>query len=160
MHSKFILWVLGALVCASLGVVAQEWPQSESGKLSGLQLLDRAAGTIFAGTVTSVQRIPAKKENEVETVQVTFRVAHALRGARAGTDLTIREWSGLWAAGERYRVGERVLLFLYKPSKLGLTSPVGGWQGRLAMDEQGRVEMRADCCRRRWDSTATVCRYQ
>jgi hypothetical protein len=49
------------------------------------------------------------------------------------------EWSGLWNAGERYRVGEQVLLFLYPNSRLGLTSPVGGAQGRFAIDEFSRV---------------------
>ena len=142
MHSKFFVWVLGAVLCASLGLAAQELPQRELERRSGLQSLERGAGAIFAGTVRSVQRYRAKKPNEVETVQVTFRVMHALRGARAGRDLTIREWSGLWSAGESYRVGDHVLLFLYKPSRLGLTSPVGGWQGRFAMDEQGRVVMR------------------
>src|SRR5258708_29179611 len=53
--------------------------------------------------------------------------------------LTIHEWAGLWSIGERYRLGERVLLFLYPPSKLGLTSPVAGAVGRFAMDSQGHI---------------------
>ena len=38
-------------------------------------------------------------------------------------------------------MGERVLLFLYAPSRLGLTSPVAGTMGRFAMDPQGRIIM-------------------
>ena len=53
--------------------------------------------------------------------------------------MTIREWAGLWNTGERYETGERVLLFLYPKSKLGLTSPVGGKLGRYAVDAAGRV---------------------
>lgn len=64
-----------------------------------------------------------------------------MRGTSAGQSLTIHEWAGLWNGGERYRVGERVLLFLYSPSKLGLTSPVAGAMGRFATDSQGRVVM-------------------
>jgi hypothetical protein len=30
-------------------------------------------------------------------------------------------------------------VFLYPRSKLGLTSPVGGWQGRFALDSQGEL---------------------
>ena len=66
-----------------------------------------------------------------------------MRGASAGQSLTIHEWAGLWSGGERYRVGERVLLFLYSPGKLGLTSPVAGSLGRFAIDSRGRIVMSA-----------------
>lgn len=35
--------------------------------------------------------------------------------------------------------GRKVLLFLYPPSKLGLTCPVGGASGRFAIDPGGRI---------------------
>ena len=66
-----------------------------------------------------------------------------MRGTSAGQSLTIHEWAGLWISGERYRVGERVLLFLYSPSKLGLTSPVAGGIGKFSVDAQGRIVMNA-----------------
>ncbi|HKF00812.1 MAG TPA: hypothetical protein VKB49_00815 [Candidatus Sulfotelmatobacter sp.] len=75
----------------------------------------------------------------VETVSVTFHVESAIRGVMPGEDLSISQWIGLWSAGQRYRVGERVLLFLYPRSKLGLTSCVGGQIGRFAVDTRGRV---------------------
>jgi hypothetical protein len=53
----------------------------------------------------------------------------------------VREWAGLWEAGERYRAGERVLLYLYPPSKLGLTSPVGGRLGRYQIGHDGLVTL-------------------
>jgi hypothetical protein len=56
-----------------------------------------------------------------------------------GRDLSISEWMGLWSSGQRYRVGERVLLFLYPRSKLGLTSSVAGAMGRFTVDTQGGV---------------------
>ncbi|MGA8618051.1 MAG: hypothetical protein WB660_05965 [Candidatus Sulfotelmatobacter sp.] len=62
-----------------------------------------------------------------------------MRGASIGEKLTIHEWAGLWTRGERYRVGERVLLFLYSPSRLGLTSPVAGAIGRFAIDSEGKI---------------------
>lgn len=64
-----------------------------------------------------------------------------MRGTSAGQSLTIHEWAGLWMRGERYRVGENVLLFLYAPSKLGLSSPVAGPLGRFALDSQGKIVM-------------------
>jgi hypothetical protein len=71
------------------------------------------------------------------TVQITFRIEQAIRGTRAGQILTIREWAGLWNSGQRYHPGERLLLFLYSPSSLGLTSPVGGASGRFTVDSGG-----------------------
>ena len=100
--------------------------------------LTRSSGYIFAGTVKSVERA-APKGNGVATVLINFHVDQAMRGVRIGQTLAIREWAGLWESGERYRPGERVLLFLYPPSKLGLTSPVGGPMGRFRIDPSGRV---------------------
>jgi hypothetical protein len=79
----------------------------------------------------------------VETVAITFHIENAIRGATPGEDLTISQWIGLWAGGQRYRVGEHVLLFLYPPSKLGLTSCVAGGMGRFNVDQWGRVLLSA-----------------
>ncbi|HTW31322.1 MAG TPA: hypothetical protein VMD76_06560 [Candidatus Sulfotelmatobacter sp.] len=79
----------------------------------------------------------------VASVAITFHVENALRGTTAGRDLTTREWIGLWSSGQRYRVGERVFLFLYPPSKLGLTSCVGGEAGRFGIDGLGRISLSA-----------------
>jgi len=102
-------------------------------------LFMRSSGFIFAGTVKAVRKIAPQRRGEVATVEVSFHVDHAIRGVRSGQTLTVREWAGLWETGERYRPGERVLLFLYPPSKLGLTSPVGGPLGRFKLDDAGRV---------------------
>lgn len=100
-----------------------------------------AAGIIFSGHVVSVGHVPLPFGQAPASTAITFQVDRAIRGIATGRILTIHEWAGLWARGERYRVGERVLLFLYPPSKLGLTSPVAGSMGRFAMDSQGRILM-------------------
>jgi len=105
--------------------------------------LVRAAGIIFSGHVTSIGRSPSSPGQAQACTTVTFLVERAMRGASAGHSLTIHEWAGLWSSGERYRVGEHVLLFLYSPSKLGLTSPVAGALGRFAVDSQGRIVLSA-----------------
>jgi hypothetical protein len=47
---------------------------------------------------------------------------------------------GLWNSGQqRYRMGERVLLFLYPASKLGLTSWVSGSLGHFSFDGPGHI---------------------
>ena len=101
--------------------------------------LSRHAGLIFAGRVLRVRRLPARELREVETVEVSFHVDQAVRGVRTGQVLTIREWAGLWVAQPRYRVGERLVVFLYPPSRLGLTSPINETTARFAVDEAGRV---------------------
>jgi|ERR1700688_867111 len=108
---------------------------------SPLGQMVRVAGIVFSGRVTSIGRAAGFYGHEPVSTSVTFHVEQAIRGASPGESLTIREWAGLWGAGERYRVGERVLLFLYSPSKLGLTSPVGGAMGRFAMDSRGMIVM-------------------
>lgn len=99
----------------------------------------QSAGIIFSGQVVSVSHADAASGQLAAPTVITFRVQHAIRGAMAGQNLTIREWPGLWNRGERYRIGEHVFLFLYPPSRLGLTSPVKGPLGRLAMDPQDRI---------------------
>lgn len=106
---------------------------------SNLQILTQKSGYIFDGTVMSVERIGAVAPDSAAAVQITFRVEQAIRGVRNGEVLSIREWAGLWSSGDRYRIGERLLLFLYSSSKLGLTSPVGGPMGRFAVDSGGNV---------------------
>ncbi len=106
----------------------------------GFARLAHAAGIIFSGTVTKIERsstdIPGQA---VGTVVITFHVENAIRGARSGGTLKISQWIGLWSSGQRYRVGERTLLFLYPRSKVGLTSCVGIAMGRFAVDSSGNV---------------------
>jgi hypothetical protein len=110
---------------------------------TGFSQITRAAGTIFSGTVMAIARRPALHGPSVETVAITFHVESAIRGATPGEDLTVFQWIGLWSSGQRYRVGERVLLFLYPLSKLGLTSSVAGPMGRFTVDPWGRVMLSA-----------------
>jgi len=107
-----------------------------------LRHMIRDSGRIFAGAVIKIERVDPGPTSGIATIQITFRGEDPIRGVRRGQVLQIREWSGLWQTGESYRVGERVLLFLYPPSKLGLTSPVGGTSGRLQIDRKRRVDLK------------------
>ena len=115
--------------------------QSEIRVTPGMVRITRPAGYIFAGTVRAIQFEPITASGQIPTVRVTFQVDEAIRGTRTGTSFTIREWAGLWNAGERYQRGQRVVLFLYPMSKLGLTSPVGASLGRFSVDQSGHVVM-------------------
>lgn len=131
-----------ALALISLSAAGQDSlarPSLSPLSLSNLRLLNRNAAYIFDGTVLAVAPVAPEGSNTVAAVQITFRIEQAIRGTQFGRVLTIREWAGLWNSGERYRPGERLLLFLYSPSKLGLTSPVGGSLGRFAVDSSGNA---------------------
>lgn len=105
----------------------------------GFSALTQSAGMIFSGTVISITRTPADHEQSIASVAITFHVDQAIRGVIPGEPLTVHEWAGLWTGVPRYRVGEKLLLFFYPPSKLGLTSPVAGFLGRFTVDSIGRI---------------------
>jgi len=107
----------------------------------GLAAFANVAGMIFSGTVTRIEQRPGQAGQTLATLDITFRVENAIRGVPTGRDLTISQWAGLWSMGQRYRIGERVVLLLYPASKLGLTSWVGGELGRFAIDASGRVQL-------------------
>ena len=104
--------------------------------------LAKKAGIIFSGTVTHIEHpLPHALGQPVSTVAITFYVETAIRGAVAGKSLTISQWSGLWTSGQRYYLGEHLLLFLYPRSRLGLTSCVASRMGRFAVDSAGSVTL-------------------
>jgi hypothetical protein len=104
-----------------------------------LGAITQRAGTIFAGKVLKIEPVRVVSSNDLASVQITCEVERGIRGTRDGQILNFREWAGLWMAGPRYRIGQRLMLFLYAPSALGLTSPVGGRLGQFAVDRDGRV---------------------
>jgi len=127
--------LLPFLLLVSLPTQAARPEKPNLPAIPNLPALSHNSGYIFTGTVKAVEF----EGGSVATVRITFHVNQGIRGVRSGQTLTIREWFGLWHVGERYRVGERVALFLYPPSKLGLTSPVGGASGRFSLDPGGRI---------------------
>jgi hypothetical protein len=99
-----------------------------------LRRLAHGAGIIFSGTVQKIEPVAPAAPGDIGVVRITFLVEDALRGATAGELLTVSEWDRLWTSGDRYRVGEELLLFLYPPSEsLGLTSTVAGTRGRISL---------------------------
>jgi hypothetical protein len=137
--------LLGLLLLSSLSALAELPLQSPQRNISPVRRsLTLRSGYIFSGTVRSVERVALRTHDSVAVMRITFHVDQGLRGTRTGEMLVIREWAGLWQSGDRYRPGERVILFLYPPSKLGLTSPVGGASGRFPVDPKGQVIVESD----------------
>jgi hypothetical protein len=71
-------------------------------------------------------------------IEMRFRIDRPIAGVQRGQILAIREWTGALSRQPALRSGERVLLFLYPPSRLGLTSPVGGARGQIRLDSTGQ----------------------
>jgi hypothetical protein len=127
------------LLISPLAPMAEPLPLLPRPVIPKLHVLASKAGYVFSGTVKSVERIVPREANSLPVMRITFHVDRGFVGVRSGQDLVINECIGLWQSGESYLPGERVTLFLYPPSKLGLTSPVGGLSGRFNVDPGGRI---------------------
>jgi len=101
--------------------------------------LSRSAGMIFSGTVLGVETQPAGTGRPIALILIKFRVDRGIVGVRPGQVLTVREWAGASPMHRAMRGGQRLLIFLYPPSRLGLTSPVGGPLGQVALDSRGEL---------------------
>ena len=135
--------------CLSSLAAAQQSDQVIAERVLGSQWkqLSRRAGMIFAGTVLAAapQTVTTKTAasdqalpGTAPAIQLSFRVDRAIAGVERGQVLTIHEWAGAWFMHRPMRSGQRVLIFLYPPSRLGFTSPVGGSLGQVALDPSGK----------------------
>ena len=138
-----------AILCLSSLAAGQSLPvEVIANQLLGPQWkqLARRAGIIFAGTVlaTAAQTLTPTPVTEraipgaIPAIQLRFRVDEAIAGVESGQILTVREWAGASSMHRALQPGEHILIFLYPPSRLGLTSPVGGQSGMIALDSTGK----------------------
>src|ERR1019366_9140714 len=133
-----------ALAFLSSFVAAQQSDQALAERVLGPQWkqLSRRAGMIFAGTVLTAAAQTAAADRidpgTTPAVQLSFRVDRAIAGVERGQILTIHEWAGAWSMHRPIRSGQHILIFLYPPSRLGFTSPVGGSLGQVALDPSGK----------------------
>ncbi len=140
---RFVLvLLLGSQLCWPGVVHSQRTRAARNSSTESFRHTVRKSGMIFDGMVTGVVRETGLRGAPL-AYRISFQVKHAMRGVHAGSALTIREWAGLWTGSDthepRYRVGEHAVLFLYPAGPGGLTSPVGGSKGKLAVDRAGRV---------------------
>lgn len=102
--------------------------------------LSRPAGIIFSGTVVRIER-EAVESSKPASIGIALRVDEAVRGCYTGETIEIAEWAELWERGDRYRVGQRVFLFLYPRNEAGLTSPVAGDLGMFVLGPQNLLRL-------------------
>ena len=103
------------------------------------QMSDQAA-VIFIGQVIAIHPHldPTGSSGYVE---VDFQVDQPIRGCSSGI-YTLREWAGLWQGGaNRYRAGQRLLMFLRAPAASGLSSPVDGTDGAVPLRPGGAASL-------------------
>lgn len=116
-------------------------------KSVNLEQMVQGADRIFIGTCVAVEdgTVPG---TEIPITTYTFSVSERIKGVMGGT-LTVRQFGvrepriqGDQALVQRipgmpvYRVGQEVVLFLVSDSSLGLTSPVGLFQGAFTVEER------------------------
>jgi len=123
-------------MCAASLAAAAESDQMIAERVLGPQWrqLSQRAGMAFVGTVLKGETRPAGTDRTPSSIDFAFKVDRAIAGVEPGQILTIHEWTGATSLHRPLRTGERVLLFLYPPSRLGFTSPVGGSQGQITID--------------------------
>jgi hypothetical protein len=98
-----------------------------------LAYLTQRADVIVQGRVVEARYEPLPGYSHIPTVRVTLEVERMLRGPE-GNRFSFRELVPPLEArqGKRgYLVGQRLLLFLPAASRYGLSSPLGGDQGRF-----------------------------
>ena len=102
--------------------------------------LSSMADRIIQGRVVAAKVEPMPAHPHLNTLVVTLEVADVLKGGSA-KQVTFRQF--IWdlrdvsnTAG--YRLGDQVLLFLNRPTELGLSSPVGLEQGRFRIVKNGK----------------------
>jgi len=143
-----------AIVCLSSFAAAQQLDQVIAERVLGPQWkqLSCRAGIIFAGTVLTASQLIAATQTATDhteaadraasaatpAVRLSFRVDQAIAGVERGQIVTIHEWAGAWSMHRPMSRGQHILIFLYPPSRLGFTSPVGGSLGQVALDPTGK----------------------
>jgi hypothetical protein len=136
-----------ALGLLGLGMLSLPAAAETSFSLS-LEQMTRKAGTVVVSRVTDVRVAPHPQYQNLPVTYVTLRVAEAWKGAPE-REVTFMQFGNATDAGPgaaksvkgraairfhdlpTYARGQEVLLFLRRPSRAGLTSPVGGNAGKL-----------------------------
>lgn len=129
-------WGLSAVLLATVAAHAQTLAPPSSGTVAAqnvedvLHEMSDRADVIFVGQVVAIRPHDGGGVG-AGFVEVDFQVAQAIRDCNDGT-YVLREWGGLWSGnGQRYQVGQRLLMLLHAAGASGMSSPVGGLDGAI-----------------------------
>lgn len=107
-----------------------------------LKEISSVADTIVAGRCVEVEQGYHPMYSNIPVTFVTLKVADTIKGGikerikgRGGGDITFMQYGhkAILDTTPYYESGETMLLFLYRAGQYGLTSPVGGLQGKLPL---------------------------
>jgi len=130
---------LTCMLAAGGTATAQAISETSADTVAELHGMVRLAPVIFAGQVVAVR---AADNAPRGTVEIEFAVEDAVRGV-SGSRYVLREWAGLWVAGEApFRVGQRYLMLLHAPGAAGLSSPVDGPDGAIPVGSSAQGDGR------------------
>lgn len=127
--------VLATFAGAALGLFRES--ATAQSRPVNLERLVNDAGIIFSGTVVNIVTGEKDPSMNLYTTYYTFTVQEALFGVKADT-VTIKQYGGesegrsYYPPGvPRFERGESVVVFLYPPSRIGMTSAVAKDQGKF-----------------------------
>ncbi len=143
--------LLGAVfgLVAALGAGGAH-PAGAVGRRLDLATMTERAGTIVSGRIIELHEGRHPQYHNIRVLSVTLQVSEMIKGEPADR-FTFMQFGGRATTEESrkslstaqtlpdlpaYRVGEEVVLFLYPPSNVGFTSPVGGEQGMFLIRRQ------------------------
>lgn len=149
------LWIIGLWIASVIFTIFITRVEAVMVMPLTVEQMAQRAEKIFVGTCTKVEH--TVNAQGMPVIEVSFSVSATLKGevgdtvmfrqidptARQETDLTLPQgphvrvgslWSAATLAGvPTYIPGEEVMLFLAKVGPLGLTAPIGLWQGKMAV---------------------------
>jgi len=122
-----------AAVCCLLAMTQPHTAPAAVARQMNITGLIESAGYIFAGTCTG-RTVAYDSGLKRDVCLVTFAVDHNIKGV-AGDTFTMKLNKMLVDLRQVpvCDAGDRVLMFVYKESRLGYSSPVGLGQGRFAV---------------------------
>lgn len=100
-----------------------------------LEELTDMAEVVFSGTCIKSREIEASPKSKFPAVEFTFLVDSGIRGVKDGETYSFKQWKAT-VGNEGYKVGESYVIFLHGKSKIGLTSPVGFYQGQFRVSSE------------------------
>ncbi len=131
---RVIHLLVAVIVCSSAGM-------GQRSATANLERLVKEAGIIFGGKVIGVETGRKYTAMNLYATTYTFLVTEPVYGVTSDT-LTIRQYGGeadgrtFYPPGiPRFEEGEEVLVLMYAPSRVGMTSTVGKEQGKFLIHE-------------------------
>jgi hypothetical protein len=136
---------LYAFMLAAFSLLDLRPAQAQRGALTmprNLTELSSKADRIIQGRVVAARVEPHPDYHNLKTILITLEVEDALKGGASKT-FTFRQF--IWDIRDAsdiagYRIGDEVLLFMNRPTSLGLSSPVGLEQGRFRITKDHNGE--------------------